>query len=210
MSVRDWLRLAIVILLNQLIILPSSMILNLYFLKFANESHVIDFVTIPSFSRMFYRLFVSMIMYEIINFYVHWMLHHPLIYKQVYKPNYQIIKSHGVVNVIQYPIEYILLSVLPPSLAMSVSRCDAVTIVFFLSAIVMGPFFENYALQLPFLGSNGNHLYTFKYCNDCCRTNGMVDFIHETYGTYFKTKSFENHRISLSMKFTEKKADENY
>lgn len=198
----EWISMAKIVLTNQLIILPTSMILSHFFLTFTNDLHVIDFSTTPSFSRMFYKFTLCMMIYEVMFFYLHWMLHHPLIYKEVHKQqqNYS-----ALVTLNYHPIEYILLSVLTPALAIFMSRSDTVTTTFFMAAIVIGPIFKNFGFNTPYLFNNEYH---HKYFSDYNGSNGMMDILHGTYENSLSSESFENHRILLSMIPIKRKCDE--
>lgn len=202
LDTKDLLTLAKVILTNQLVILPASMVLTHYLLRFTNDLHLISFSKVPSFSRMFYKFTLCMMIYEVVSFYLYWMLHHPLLHKPVSKTS-----PPANSNQHQQPIEYILLSIVTPSLAIFFTKCDTVTSLFFLTAIVVGPIFENSDLRQPISSTDESHEYQ-KYVNQHYGSNDMVNILHGTCKNFLKLENFENHRVLLSMKPPRRKCDE--
>ena len=87
LDIKELMSLAKTVLTNQLVILPASMVLTHYLLRFSNDLHLISFSKVPSFSRMIYKFTLCMMIYEVVYFYLYWMLHHPLLHKPVQKAN---------------------------------------------------------------------------------------------------------------------------
>ncbi|CAG9803377.1 unnamed protein product [Chironomus riparius] len=199
LDMKELTSLAKTVVTNQLVILPASMVLTHYLLRFSNDLHLISFSKVPSFSRMFYKFTLCMMIYEVVFFYLYWMLHHPLLHKPVQKAN-----TSRNSNQHQQPIEYILLSIVTPSLAIFFTKCDTVTSLFFLTAIVVGPIFEN---------SNHHQLISFNNesnddFNEYYGSNDMMNILHGTCKNFLKSENFENHRVLLSMKPPKRKCDE--
>jgi len=194
--------LAKLVLVNQLVILPASMVLTHYLLRFSNDLHLINFLKIPSFSLMIYKFTLCMMIYEVVFFYLYWMLHHPLLHKPVHK-------SNPTSNSSQYqqPIQHMLLSIVTPALAIFLTKCEIVTSLFFLVAIVVGPIFENPGLRQPVTSSNESHECQ-QYFNEFYGSNDMVNILHDTCKNFLKSENFENHRVLLSMKPPKRKCNE--
>ncbi|KAG5683792.1 hypothetical protein PVAND_013056 [Polypedilum vanderplanki] len=184
------LNLAKTVFINQLIVLPSSMLASYYFLKITNDvESVIDFKTVPSFSLMLYKFVLCMMVHEISFFYIHYMLHHPLIYPQ---NNKQRKDFTTIENFHQHPLEYFLLNIIPSALAIFLTHSDAVTTTIFLGAIVIAPIFEHSGFHIP-TSANQNE---FKHEN----VNGMMDYLHGTCKNFLQSENLKNHKILLSMK----------
>jgi hypothetical protein len=194
MKTKELMSMAKVVIVNQLVILPASMVLTHYLLRFTNDLHLISFSKIPSFSRMIYKFMLCMMIYEVVFFYLYWMLHHPLLHKTNPANNS---------NQHQQPIEYILLSIVTPALAIFFTKCDTVTSLFFLTAIVVGPIFENSCHRQPLTSTPECQ----KYFNELYGSNDMVNILHGTCKNFLKSENFENHRVLLSMKPPKRKCD---
>ncbi|XP_070506522.1 fatty acid hydroxylase domain-containing protein 2-like [Chironomus tepperi] len=203
METKELMSLSKIVLTNQLVILPASMVLNHYLLRFSNDLHLISFSKVPSFSRMFYKSTLCMMIYEVVFFYLFWMLHHPLIHKPVNKAN-----TASTSNQHQQPLEYILLSIVTPSLAIFFTKCDTVTSLFFLTAIVVGPIFENSDLSQPLKSTNESRQEYQQFFNEYYGSNDILNILHGTCRNFLKSEKFENHRVLLTMKPPRRKCDE--
>lgn len=157
----EWMDLIRTVLFNQFLILPSSTFIGFYLLKYTDNLHLLDFTTIPSFPQMFISFTLCMMIYEVSFFYLHWMLHHPLIYKKIHKKHHQYTTPVAVADLYQHPVEYFLLSIVPPSLAVFISQSCVATSMIFMTCIVILPVFEHCGLHLPFAPSPGQ-FYSFK------------------------------------------------
>jgi sterol desaturase/sphingolipid hydroxylase (fatty acid hydroxylase superfamily) len=179
----EWLSLAKTVLINQLLVLPSSMLASYYFLKITNDLEFVDFKFVPSFSMMFYKFVLCMMVYEISFFYIHFMLHHPLIFAQDQKQR----RDYTTLdNLYQHPIEFVLLNIIPSALAVFLTRSDAVTSTIFIAAIVIAPVFEQSGLHLPHAE------------NHACDDNSMMDYLHGTCRNFLQSE--KNHKILLSVR----------
>jgi hypothetical protein len=162
----EWMSLAKVVSINQLVALPSSMIATHYFLRASNDLEAFDLAFVPHFSQMLYKFVLCMIVYEISFFYIHFMVHHPLVNNT---PQSQ---KHTL-----DPIEYILLNVIPLSLAIFITHSDLVTSAVFMTAVVIAPIFEQ---------SHGVK-----------ERNGIVDHIQGTCKNFLQSEN--DRKILLSM-----------
>lgn len=151
----EWKNLTKTILFNQFCILPSSTIVGYLMLKHTNNLHLIDYKVIPSFPELFITFTLCMMIYEISFFYLHWMLHHPLIYKFIHKKHHQYTTPISISDLYQHPVEYFLLSILPPTLGVIISQSCVATSMIFMAVIVIVPVFEHCGFHLPFSPSPG-------------------------------------------------------
>ncbi|XP_074650551.1 fatty acid hydroxylase domain-containing protein 2-like [Tubulanus polymorphus] len=185
----------LVVLFNQLVIIPLFLIVAFYFCEMRGCQFHGD---LPTLQWVVLELIVFVFVLEAFFYYSHRILHHPRLYKYIHKIHHDWTAPIGMVSIYSHPIEHIFSTLLPTIMGPLLMGSHIATAWMWFTIALLSTTNAHSGYHLPLMPSPEAHDYHHLKFNQCYGVLGVLDWLHGTDSLFRESKAYQRHYTLLN------------
>ncbi|XP_061473441.1 fatty acid hydroxylase domain-containing protein 2 isoform X1 [Rhineura floridana] len=183
-------------LFNHFFISLPMLILMLPIMKWSGEPCSLH---LPTFHWFLLELATFTLLEEILFYYSHRLVHHPLLFKHIHKKHHEWTAPVGIVSVYAHPVEHVVSNILPVITGPILMGSHVISIMMWLSLVLLTTSISHCGYHLPFLPSPEFHDFHHLKFNQCYGVLGVLDHLHGTNTLFKQTQAYKRDIVLLSL-----------